>query len=146
MSSDSDHQSASNISSAFTSKWAAVFAIQAALSVAAGAFGAHALSDILDIKSLGWWHTASQYLMYHALAGLIVSALFVYLTSIQKILGLFAVGNVLFAGSLYLMSLTGYTYLGAVTPLGGLCYLLAWISLAVCLWRYKSVRVDRETD
>jgi uncharacterized membrane protein YgdD (TMEM256/DUF423 family) len=123
----------------FSSKWAAAFAIQAAISVAAGAFGAHALSDVLDVKALSWWHTGSQYLMYHALAGLIISTLFVYLPSIQKILGLFFLGNILFAGSLYLMSLTGYRLLGAVTPFGGLCYLFAWSGLAIGLWRYKDV-------
>jgi uncharacterized membrane protein YgdD (TMEM256/DUF423 family) len=117
--------------------WAALFAAQACISVAAGAFGAHALADILDVKALSWWHTASQYLMYHALAGLIVAALFVCLPSFQKILAFFFIGNILFAGSLYVMALTGYTFLGIITPLGGLCYLVAWCSLVLCLCRYN---------
>ncbi|WP_417537698.1 DUF423 domain-containing protein [Marinomonas sp.] len=116
------------------SKWAALFAIQAALSVAAGAFGAHALTTILDLKALGWWQTASQYLMYHSLAGLAVSMSSLALKA-PRILLLFSVGNLLFAGSLYLMALSGLTFLGAVTPLGGLCYLMAWGLLALRLWR-----------
>lgn len=116
-------------------KWGAFFAAQAFISVAAGAFGAHALTDMLDPKALGWWHTASQYLMYHALAGLAVVALSAYLSSAKVILWLLFIGNVLFAGSLYVMALTGYTILGAVTPLGGLCYLMAWGLLIWYLWR-----------
>jgi len=121
-----------------TSKWAALFALQAAISVAAGAFGAHALSDMLDAKALGWWHTGSQYLMYHALAGLIVVALSSYLSSSKSILVLFFIGNTVFSGSLYVMALTGYTFLGAITPIGGLCYLMAWCCLAWRLWRFTS--------
>lgn len=116
-------------------KWGAFFAAQAFISVAAGAFGAHALTDMLGSKALGWWHTASQYLMYHALAGLVVVALSAYLSSTKIILLLLSVGNILFAGSLYVMALTGYTILGAVTPLGGLCYLIAWGLLVLHLWR-----------
>ncbi|MGO3738560.1 MAG: DUF423 domain-containing protein [Marinomonas foliarum] len=117
------------------SKWGALFAIQAAISVAAGAFGAHALTAILDAKALGWWHTASQYLMYHALAGLLVVALSSLLSSCKRVLILFSLGNLFFAGSLYIMALTGHTYLGAITPIGGFCYLLAWCLFALSLWR-----------
>jgi uncharacterized membrane protein YgdD (TMEM256/DUF423 family) len=116
-------------------KWGTFFAAQAFVSVAAGAFGAHALTDMLDQKALGWWHTASQYLMYHALAGLVVVALSAYLSPTKSILLLLCIGNVLFSGSLYVMALTGYTLLGAVTPLGGLCYLIAWGLLILHLWR-----------
>lgn len=116
-------------------KWGAVFAAQAFISVAAGAFGAHALTSILELKALGWWHTASQYLMYHALAGLVVVTLSTYLSSTKNILLLLCIGNILFAGSLYVMALTGYTLLGVVTPLGGLCYLIAWGLLVLNFWR-----------
>jgi uncharacterized membrane protein YgdD (TMEM256/DUF423 family) len=123
------------------SKWAAFFAIQAAISVAAGAFGAHALSDVLDANALGWWHTGSQYLMYHSLAGLIVVALSSYVPSCKSILVLFFIGNTVFSGSLYIMALTGYTFLGAVTPIGGLCYLAAWVCLAWRLCRSTAPKV-----
>lgn len=117
------------------SMWAALFAAQAAIAVAAGAFGAHALEGMLDVKALGWWQTGSQYFMYHALSGLIVSTVLLSLPSRKLILCLFFLGNMLFAGSLYAMALTGYRFLGAVTPLGGLCYLLAWCFLIYRLWR-----------
>ena len=130
--------SLSGINSFISSKWAALFALQAAISVAAGAFGAHSLAETLDPKALGWWHTASQYLMYHSLAGLIVATLFSYLPSRKNILMLFFAGNTFFAGSLYIMALTGYTVLGAITPLGGLCYLFAWCGLAFRLWLFKN--------
>jgi uncharacterized membrane protein YgdD (TMEM256/DUF423 family) len=126
------------------SKWAAFFAIQGAISVAAGAFGAHALSDVLDANALGWWHTGSQYLMYHALAGLIVVALSSYIPSCKSILVLFFIGNTFFSGSLYVMALTGYTFLGAVTPVGGLCYLMAWCGLAWRLWRSTAAKVTSD--
>lgn len=126
------------------SKWAALFAIQGAISVAAGAFGAHALSDVLDANALGWWHTGSQYLMYHALAGLIVVALSSYVSSCKSILVLFFVGNTVFSGSLYAMALTGYTFLGAVTPIGGLCYLMAWCCLAWRLWRSTALKATSD--
>ncbi|PYF79917.1 uncharacterized membrane protein YgdD (TMEM256/DUF423 family) [Marinomonas alcarazii] len=132
---DKNRPEVSPITQKTLSKWAALFAIQAALSVAAGAFGAHALTAILDAKALGWWHTASQYLMYHALAGLLVVALSSLVSSCKRILILLSLGNLFFAGSLYTMALTGYTYLGAITPIGGFCYLLAWCYLALCLWR-----------
>jgi len=118
-------------------KWAALFALQCALSVAFGAFGAHGLSSTLDAQALGWWHTANQYLMYHGLAGLIASTVCSYLPAMNRVYALFFVGNILFAGSLCVMALTGFTILGAVTPFGGLCYLLAWCALALRLWRYK---------
>lgn len=126
------------------STWAALFAIQAGISVAAGAFGAHALSDILDAKALSWWHTGSQYLMYHALAGLIVVALSPYLLSCKRILVLLLIGNMVFSGSLYAMALTGYTLLGAVTPIGGLCYLMAWGCLAWRLWRSTTAKASSD--
>ncbi len=114
-------------------RWVAGFALQAFLSVAAGAFGAHALSDVLHQSALGWWQTASQYLMYHALAGLVVAAF--YSPSLKPVLILFFIGNLVFAGSLYVMALTGYRFLGAITPIGGVCYLTAWSLLAFRLWR-----------
>lgn len=134
---ESNHSPAEKATLFAYTKWSAWFAFQAAISIAAGAFGAHALSDVLDGKALSWWHTASQYLMYHALAGLISSSLFHYLPSLKIILCFFFVGNVLFAGSLYIMSLTDFRILGAITPLGGTCYLIAWCCLGWHLWCHK---------
>ncbi|BFM49677.1 DUF423 domain-containing protein [Marinomonas sp. THO17] len=116
-------------------KWAAVFALQAFMAVATGAFGAHALAHLLAPNALSWWQTGSQYLMYHSLAGLVVAALSGYLKNPTRILLIFFIGNLLFAGSLCLMALTGMTWLGMITPLGGLSYLLAWLLLTWQLWQ-----------
>ncbi|WOD06125.1 DUF423 domain-containing protein [Marinomonas sp. GJ51-6] len=132
-----EHPSVEKHTATLYTKWSAVFVFQAAVSVAAGAFVTHALADALDANALSWWHTGSQYLMYHALAGLIASSLFHYLPSLKTILRFFFVGNILFVGSLYIMSLTDFRILGVVTPLGGTCYLIAWFYLGWSLWRFK---------
>ena len=107
------------------------------VAVALGAFGAHALRGRLaaledGAKRLEWWQTATQYLAVHALA----LALAAYLagrtqSGAATVAGwAFAVGNLLFAGSLYAMTLTGVRALGAVTPLGGVAYLVGWAAVA----------------
>lgn len=121
----------------FPFSWASLSALQAGISVAAGAFGAHALTSLLDERELGWWHTGSQYLMYHALASLLVCSFFAYLPFYKGILRFFFLGNLFFAGSLYCMTLTGYLWLGAVTPVGGVCYLLGWLVLSVSFWKSR---------
>lgn len=123
--------------SSFPAKWASLMALQGFISVGAGAFGAHALTKILDEKALSWWHTGSQYLMYHALAGLIVAALATYLPACKKIIALFFIGNTIFAGSLYVMAFSGVLWLGAITPIGGTCYLLGWLLLTKSLWQWQ---------
>lgn len=92
--------------------------------VALGAFGAHAL-DLVE-PALGRWHTASQYHQLHAVAALLAAIL-----RVPKAGWLFIAGTVVFSGSLYLMALTGTKWLGAITPIGGLCYLVGWAWLAV---------------
>jgi len=112
-------------------------AISACIAVAAGAFGAHALRDLVTADRLVVWETAARYQMYHALGLLVVA----YLAG-QKSAGparvsgwLFVVGTVLFSGSLYALTLTGITLLGAVTPLGGVAFLAGWLVLAWGVWR-----------
>ncbi|MGB3600637.1 MAG: DUF423 domain-containing protein [Marinomonas sp.] len=129
----------------FPAKWASLAALQGLLSVAAGAFGAHALSHLLNANALSWWHTASQYLMYHALAGLLAAALASYLPAAKKIIILFVVGNTIFSGSLYIMALTGVLWLGAITPIGGTCYLLGWFFLTKSLWQWQTNKQEPET-
>jgi uncharacterized membrane protein YgdD (TMEM256/DUF423 family) len=108
-------------------------ALLAALGMALGAFGAHALKASLPPPALGWWQTAVQYQMWHALGLLVVGAL------PQPRLGLPAAllgaGTILFSGSLYLMALTGARWLGAVTPLGGAAMIAGWALLA---WRVRA--------
>ncbi|TPE55066.1 DUF423 domain-containing protein [Maribrevibacterium harenarium] len=115
--------------------WGSLCALQAGIAVAAGAFGAHGLKNLVDERALGWWQTGSQYLMYHALAGLIVVAFMGYRANLAKVTLLFTLGSILFTGSLYVMTLTSITSLGMITPLGGVTYLSGWGLLAYRLWR-----------
>jgi uncharacterized membrane protein YgdD (TMEM256/DUF423 family) len=105
-------------------------ALQAFLAVAAGAFGAHGLKNVLDAYSLQVWETAAHYQLAHALA-LVLLGVFEKQSGKQKAVhALFGVGIILFSGSLYALSLSGVKQLGMITPLGGLCFLLGWLLLA----------------
>ena len=98
------------------------------LGVALGAFGAHALRDRLDAYQLTVFKTAALYQFIHGL-GLFVVAWLSTLTADPKVFwsGVFlTVGVVLFSGSLYLLAVTGIKWLGAITPLGGLSFLIGW--------------------
>jgi uncharacterized membrane protein YgdD (TMEM256/DUF423 family) len=113
--------------------WLLIAAINGALAVAAGAFGAHGLQDRLDAHSLQVFETAARYQMYHALAmGLAALAIRIDAASTGAAVaaGFFLAGIVLFSGSLYLLALTGVRTLGLVTPFGGLAFLIGWIALA----------------
>jgi uncharacterized membrane protein YgdD (TMEM256/DUF423 family) len=108
------------------------------LSVVFGAFGAHALKDRLDAYSLGVFETAVQYQFYHSLALLIVAALMIQLPASSLLRSsslLFVLGIVVFSGSLYVLSLTGVRWLGAITPLGGLAFIAGWVCLMAAGWK-----------
>lgn len=102
----------------------------AMLSVVIGAMGAHMLKDILEPQALKIIQTASTYQMYHALA-MILTALSMPHTKNTKMLNaagwLFLAGIVLFSGSLYALSLSGIKALGMITPIGGMCFIIAWL-------------------
>jgi uncharacterized membrane protein YgdD (TMEM256/DUF423 family) len=112
-------------------------AVLAGCGVAAGAFGAHALKEILDAPMLLVFETATRYLMYHAFGLCIVSwAIDRYpRQGLEKSGWFFILGMVLFSGSLYVVSLAGIRWMGAVTPIGGLAFLIGWILLAWGVWR-----------
>jgi uncharacterized membrane protein YgdD (TMEM256/DUF423 family) len=113
-----------------------VGAASAAISVAAGAFGAHALRSRLEPAQLVTFETAARYQMYHALGILLVCALAERLGARAETAGwLFVAGTVLFSGSLYALVLTNTRWLGAITPLGGLAFLAGWVVLAVAALR-----------
>jgi len=116
--------------------WSAIGAVLLGLAVMSGAFGAHALRERLDAYSMGIWEKAVFYHFVHAL-GLLVTPLLA--KSAANIVGmlLFA-GILLFSGSLYALALTGVRTLGAVTPLGGLAFIAAWLWLAFDLYRGKA--------
>ena len=102
------------------------------LGVAAGAFGAHALRTRVPPDLLAVFETGARYQMYHALALLAVglAAARVPSRALRAAGWLFAAGIVVFSGSLYALALTGVRVLGAITPLGGLCFLAGWTALA----------------
>lgn len=110
--------------------WTGLAALSALLAVGFGAFAAHGISAP---KPVEWLHTGSQYQMAHALA---VFAAFGLHRAGAKSMGLaaalFLVGTLLFSGSLYAMALGGPRVLGAITPLGGLAFMVGWALMA---WR-----------
>lgn len=117
----------------------ALGAVSGFISVAAGAFGAHALRSRLTPEYLGIFETAARYQMYHALALLAVAwAITRGSGSTAQWAGwLFVAGTVLFSGSLYALALTGTRWLGAITPLGGVAFLAGWLCLALS-WKALS--------
>lgn len=100
--------------------------------VAAGAFGAHALKDAIPPERLAVFETATRYQMYHALALLFVAVVAGFRPGGAAPLAgwLLSAGIVVFAGSLYLLALTGVRGWGAVTPIGGVLFLAGWAALA----------------
>jgi uncharacterized membrane protein YgdD (TMEM256/DUF423 family) len=117
--------------------FAAVGAVSALLAVAAGAFGAHALRARLAPELVAAFETGVRYQMYHALALLLVAwAVTRWPVPAVRLAGwLFVAGTIVFSGSLYALALTGVRALGAVTPVGGLCFLAGWASLTLGIWR-----------
>jgi uncharacterized membrane protein YgdD (TMEM256/DUF423 family) len=107
------------------------------LGVALGAFGAHALKARLGAEMLGTFEVGVRYQMYHALALLAVGWAHTRWpgTMLTASGWLFVAGIVLFSGSLYVLSLTGARWLGAVAPIGGLALLGGWLCLAWAVWR-----------
>ena len=114
--------------------WTSVAAGALALAVIIGAFGAHALRDRLDAYSMGVYEKAVFYHFVHALGLLIVSLMpragVLSEAKAGWVCMLLLAGIVLFSGSLYALAITGVRALGAVTPLGGLSFIAAWLLLA----------------
>lgn len=112
-------------------------AVMALLSVALGAFGAHGLRGSLSPEDLATYETAARYQMYHALALLAVAWAYArWPGALVTAAGwLMVAGIVVFSGSLYALVLTGQRWLGAVTPLGGVCFLAGWALLAWTAFR-----------
>jgi uncharacterized membrane protein YgdD (TMEM256/DUF423 family) len=114
--------------------WSAIGAIGLALAVGAGAFGAHGLRGRLDEYSLGVYERAVFYQFIHAV-GLLVVPLLLNRRAAARVCFLLLAGILLFCGSLYVLALTGVRALGAVTPFGGVAFMVAWALLAVELVR-----------
>ncbi|WP_438314838.1 DUF423 domain-containing protein [Sporosarcina sp. FA9] len=116
-------------------------AVNAAIAVVFGAFGAHALKDRLSEHYLAIWETAVQYQMFHAI-GLILIGILMN----SSILGpstqlswagyLILAGIIIFSGSLYVLSLSGIGILGAITPIGGVAFITGWIMLIIAVVKF----------
>lgn len=117
--------------------WIAVGAAAMLLGVVAGAFGAHSLAPQLDARSLQTFETAVRYHLIHGLGLIGVGALVALDLGSPTSLAaaLMTAGIVLFSGSLYWLALGGPSWLGPVTPLGGLCLIAAWGCLLVAVLR-----------
>lgn len=112
-------------------------ALNAFIAVAAGAFAAHGLKQLLSAEYIEVFKTAADYQMMHAI-GLILIGLLNNQNNQQannrfnNISAIFMfMGIILFSGSLYLLTLTNIKWLGIITPFGGVCFLIAWLSLAI---------------
>lgn len=118
--------------------WLLIGAINGFLAVAAGAFGAHGLKDLpayfLDVFKVG-----AQYHMYHALA-MVALALLPAARAGSVAGGCFLGGIVVFSGSLYALALTQQKWLGAITPIGGVLFLVGWAALAWYAWQRLAPR------
>lgn len=108
-----------------------------ALAVISGAFGAHALKAELDANMMTVYHAAASYHLSHALALGLTGLLLAQQTGTERAkiwfryaAVLFLVGLILFCGSLYALALSGQRWLGMITPLGGMCFIIAWLALA----------------
>lgn len=106
--------------------------VAGASAVLLGAFGAHALRGVLDLRGTDLWHTAVNYHIWHALA-LALAAGLGQGRSGRLAVAAFAVGIVLFSGSLYALALGAPRWCGMVTPLGGLAFLVGWVALGLSL-------------
>jgi uncharacterized membrane protein YgdD (TMEM256/DUF423 family) len=109
--------------------------ISGALAVMLGAFGAHGLKDRLSDKMLANYMTGVEYHFYHTLALLIVGVIALHHPNrtLSASGWAFALGILIFSGSLYILALTGITKLGAITPIGGLMFIVGWILFALAV-------------
>lgn len=118
--------------------WITISALNLAIAVMVGAFGAHGLKARASEIQLGWWQTATDYFFYHAL-GMLCIAILMHVApqlNIKRSFILMQVGIVLFCGSLYVMALGLPRGLGAITPIGGAFMITAWLDLA---WKARKV-------
>jgi uncharacterized membrane protein YgdD (TMEM256/DUF423 family) len=124
--------------SALSAWWLPLSALYGLLGVVLGAFGAHALRARLAPEMLAVWRTAVEYQFYHALALGLVGLLLRQMPAVRLLdwAGLcFALGVLVFSGSLYALTLSQVRVLGAITPIGGLLFIAGWALLFGAVWR-----------
>ena len=118
--------------------WIGIAAINMAIAVALGAFGAHGLKSMVSPQQLEWWHTATLYLFVHALGLLLLGLLIRLKYATQTSAWLLQIGIIIFAGSLYAMTLGAPLWFGAITPIGGISMIAGWLWLAVSAFRLNN--------
>jgi uncharacterized membrane protein YgdD (TMEM256/DUF423 family) len=112
-------------------------ALNMAIAVMLGAFGAHGLKNKVTVEQLAWWHTGVEYHVYHALALLILGTLIAAQPQLAIPKGsawALQIGIVVFSGSLYAMTLGAPRWFGAITPIGGTAFIVGWLWLAYSAW------------
>lgn len=115
--------------------WIGIAATNMAIAVGLGAFGAHGLKSMVSAQQLAWWHTATLYLFVHALGLLLVGLLIQFKYATQTTAWLLQIGILIFAVSLYAMTLGAPRWFGAITPIGGVLMIMGWLWLAVTAFR-----------
>ncbi len=118
--------------------WIGIAAINMAIAVALGAFGAHGLKNVASAQQLEWWQTATLYLFVHGLGLLLVGLLIRFNLIAQTSAWLLQIGILIFAGSLYAMTLGAPRWFGAITPIGGVLMIAGWLWLAITAFRLGS--------
>jgi uncharacterized membrane protein YgdD (TMEM256/DUF423 family) len=111
----------------------------AMLAVILGAFGAHALKARLDESVLKIYHTGVEYHFYHALGLILVGIIAMNISTniwLKNSGWMMFAGIILFSGSLYLLSIFNVRWLGMITPLGGLLFIMAWLSLSIAIFKH----------
>ena len=120
-----------------TKKFIQLGSIMMAVAVGLGAFGAHGLKDIVDAHMLEVWQKGVTYHFYHAIGLLFVAFLStlddIDIKKLTKAGYIMFFSIVLFSGSLYTMALTGITILGAITPIGGVGFIVSWLMIATLI-------------
>ena len=111
--------------------------LSAFIAVGLGAFAAHTLKDKLPPELMNIMEVGVRYQMYHAFALIAVAWAITQwpAANVAPAGWLFIVGTIVFSGSLYLLALTSVMWFGAITPLGGVCFLAGWGWMAWCAWR-----------
>ena len=115
----------------------AIGAILSAIGILFGAFGSHSLKSKLNPEQLMVFDIATRYLMYHAIGifGIGILAYSVPESAVKIPVIFMLVGILLFSGSLYLISLKGFSKLGIITPIGGTAFIVSWVLLAINIYK-----------
>lgn len=121
--------------------WAAIGAVMMGLGVVLGAFGAHGLRDRLDAYSMSVYEKAVFYHFIHALGILLIALLArtgaITIAGQSRAAWLLLIGILIFSGSLYALAISGVRMLGAITPIGGVAFILGWLVLAFEAFRAR---------